>query len=359
MTPYASLPDRNFWRKAASKPDFGAQELYSKAFEIGTTTRIATAGSCFAQHIGRYLRASRATLLDKEPAPKGLGPDQAKRFGYGLYSARYGNIYSATQLRQLLADARSGRVHKDAIWQRDGRYYDALRPGLEPDGLATEQEVVVHRKAHLAAVKDLIKQTDLFIFTLGLTETWTHRRSGRAYPTCPGVIAGTFDKTLHELQVHTYPVVWRDLTEARRLMRRLNPEIKILLTVSPVPLAATARDAHVLTATTHSKSTLRAVAGDMAAAFEDVAYFPSYEMITGTPFRSQWLAADLRQVLPDGVDHVMTQFFASHPGLGPQEHGSTSSDRTQGTKPPDDTTADNPVEDDLVCEEHMLEAFAK
>jgi len=351
-TPYADLPQRNFWRHAVAERDIAAPDLYRKKFEIGTATRIATAGSCFAQHIGRHLRASNAHFLDNEPAPPGLAPETAERFGYGLYSARYGNIYSAAQLRQLLDDARAGRVHRDAIWERDGRFFDALRPGVEPDGLATRAEVIAHRKQHLARVADLFGKTDLFVFTLGLTETWVHRRTGRVYPACPGVVAGRFDPTRHVLHTQTYPAVWRDMTEARRLLRRFNPGMKMLLTVSPVPLAATARDEHVLTATTHSKATLRAVAGDMAEAFDDVAYFPSFEMITATPFQSRWLAENFRSVTSEGVAHVMAAFFAAHPGLSPRDADKPGDAGDSG----EGTATSGQV--GTICEERMLEAFA-
>ena len=315
MTPYSDLPDRNFWRKAASHRDFDAANLYQKKFEIGTSTRIATAGSCFAQHIGRYLKASNGALLDVEPAPEGFLPTSAQKFGFNLYSARYGNIYSAAQLRQLVKDAIGGAVHKDAIWEKDGRYYDALRPTVEPDGLSSPDEVIVHRKMHLMRVKELFQKTDVLVFTLGLTEAWTHRRSGRVYPTCPGVVAGTFEPQVHAFKNFTYPEVMKDLVEARRLLRKLNRNIRILLTVSPVPLVATAMDQHVLSATTYSKSVLRAVAGDMTAQFADVGYFPSYEMITGGPARGQWMAEDLRTVRPEGVAQVMQVFFRRPYGL--------------------------------------------
>jgi hypothetical protein len=76
-----------------------------------------------------------------------------------------------------------------------------------------------------------------------------------------------------------------------------------------VPLVATAGNGHVLTATTYSKSVLRVAAGLVAAQEPDVAYFPSYEVITGPQARGRYVAEDLRSVTEDGVDRVMTLFF--------------------------------------------------
>jgi len=136
MNPYHALPPASFWRKCAATADFGRDALYQPKVAIGAETRVATMGSCFAQHIGTFLGQSNATLLDMEPAPPGMSAESAKTFGYGLFSARYGNVYSARQFRELIEDAISGTVHAEAIWQKNGRAYDALRPGVEPNGLA-------------------------------------------------------------------------------------------------------------------------------------------------------------------------------------------------------------------------------
>ena len=70
---------------------------------------IATAGSCFAQHIGRALRGRGLGYLDLEPPPAFLTEDEANRLGYGLYSCRYGNIYTVRQLLQLFQEAHGER----------------------------------------------------------------------------------------------------------------------------------------------------------------------------------------------------------------------------------------------------------
>ena len=51
-----------------------------------------------------------------------------------------------------------------------------------------------------------------------------------------------------------------------------------MLTVSPVTLEATATDNDVVVANLESKSLLRAVAGQVSREFDNVHYFPSYEL---------------------------------------------------------------------------------
>lgn len=44
-------------------------------------------------------------MLNVERPPREMPRDVAQRFGYGLYSARYGNIYTARQLVQTFREA--------------------------------------------------------------------------------------------------------------------------------------------------------------------------------------------------------------------------------------------------------------
>ena len=56
-SPYKGLPRSRFWSTGVSRADpLTIADLYAKRFDIGKTDRIATAGSCFAQHIGARVR---------------------------------------------------------------------------------------------------------------------------------------------------------------------------------------------------------------------------------------------------------------------------------------------------------------
>ncbi|MDN3713211.1 GSCFA domain-containing protein [Paracoccus cavernae] len=240
---------------------------------------IATAGSCFAQYIGRRLRRAGLNVLDAEPAPRAAAEAVARDFGYGIYSARYGNIYSARHFVQLLRDALTDFVDPAYVWDRHGRYFDALRPVIEPDGFVSVDEALAMRRIHLAAVRSVFTRATCVFFTLGLTECWVERRTGRVFPTCPGVVAGHFDPALYEFVSLGHDDVLADLAELRDTLKALHPAGRLILSVSPVPLTATVSGQHVLVATNQSKAVLRVAAGAFAAGHADVDYFPSYEIV--------------------------------------------------------------------------------
>ena len=225
-SPYNGLPPRNFWRSGVSETHpLTIGDLYRKKFEIAATDEIATAGSCFAQHVANYLRKNGFNVLDVEPPPSVLAEEEARRFGYRIYSARFGNIYTVRQLLQLARDAENGFVDAVDVWTKDGRYYDALRPGVEPQGLDSVEETLALRRHHLDRVKLMFQRMNVFIFTLGLTEAWCHRASGRVYPTAPGTIAGSYDRESHVLRNFGFSDIHGDFVEFHALLRKWNPQV--------------------------------------------------------------------------------------------------------------------------------------
>ena len=286
-------------------------------FRLSPSDKVVILFSCFAQHIARHLKESGFNFLVTETAHPLLGRATAEAYGYGVFSARYGNVYTSRQLLQLIQRAYGHFAPQEAVWSSDGRYYDPFRPSIQPNGFPTLVELELDRAQHLAAVRQAIENMDVFVFTLGLTETWVDAADGSAYPTCPGVAAGVFDPTRHRLLNLSVAQVVDDMKAALGLIRQRNPHVKVILTVSPVPLMATAEDRHVLVSTVYSKSVLRVAAEVVTQELPYVAYFPSFEIITGAFNRGAYFAEDLRSVREEGVEHVMRLFFQHATAQGP------------------------------------------
>ena len=124
--PYRGLPDSAFWRRAVGGvPEAEVDPVIGAPFTIGRESRIATAGSCFAQHISRVLAERGYNYLVTETAP----PDDPDPESYGVFPARTGNIYTVRQLLQTFNRA-YGLFHPaDVAWPReDGAVVDPFRP---------------------------------------------------------------------------------------------------------------------------------------------------------------------------------------------------------------------------------------
>jgi hypothetical protein len=345
--PYKAQPAKAFWPRAvASRHYLEVDAWYTKKWPIADA-RVATAGSCFAQHIGRYLRNSGYHFVDVERPPAGLGKSHWLDFGYDMYSARYGNVYSPRQLLQLLQRALGEFRPEEPAWAHEDGFVDPFRPTIEPKPFRSAEEMTSCRATHLHAVSKIFEQADLFVFTLGLTEAWQSSIDGAVFPVCPGTQGGQFDSARHRFVNFGFQEVVDDMQAFFARVRSINPAMRFLLTVSPVPLMATATQDNVIVATSYSKAVLRAAAGHLAQVHEFVDYFPSYEIISSHPGRGMFYEPDLRSVVNAGVAHVMAQFFKEH--VPP---GRKARPRAKAAAPADDA-------EDVVCDELILASFGE
>ncbi len=308
--PYAVRKDYAFWKRSMSqRPACEVDPVTHVPFTIMRSDKVATAGSCFAQHISRTLTDLGFTYLVTEKAPA-IGATGNE--GYGVFPARFANIYTTRQLLQLFDRAYGLFDPVDAAWQtNDGRYLDPFRPRIQEGGFATVDALMSDREHHLAAVREMFEACDVFIFTLGLTEGWMSARDGAMFPLAPGVVAQNVTPSLYTFINFSVAEVEADLISVIDKIRTVNPRVRIILTVSPVALIATYEDRHVLLSTTYSKSVLRVAAETASRVRMEVAYFPSYEIISGPHARGSYFEDDLREVRPDAVAHVM-EIFARH-----------------------------------------------
>ncbi len=144
-------------------------------------------------------------------------------------------------------------------------------------------------------MRDAFAAADLFVFTFGLTEAWIHTASGTVYPTAPGTIAGRYDPEIHSFRNFDAFEVLEDFEAFRDALRAVNPKVRFMITVSPVPLTATASGEHVEVATCYSKSVLRSVCGMLKARHDDIDYYPSFELITSVTTGGKYFQENLRK----------------------------------------------------------------
>jgi hypothetical protein len=322
MNPYTGLPKAQFWKASVESPsllDVGFD--FGKKFDFSPGDVFATAGSCFAQHFAKQLVLRGGKVLHSEERHP-IVPADADH-GYGAFSARYGNLYTVRQLRELLEQALGLREFVVETAQRtDGRWVDMLRPRAVPMGFESHEHACADRAFHLHAVRQMLGQMDVFLFTLGLTETWVNTSGNYCYPVVPGAIAGRFDAALHGFRNFRVSEIVSDLEWIVRVIAEQNPAARVLFTVSPVALVATAEARSVVVSTSASKSILRAAVDEVVDAHAHVDYFPSYEIITSAPTQSRFWAEGLRDVTEKGVATVMEIFFGSRmPGIVQETQG--------------------------------------
>ena len=342
--PYRGLPSHQFWNTGVTQSPPGALDPMTNAkFQILPGEKVATMGSCFAQHISRHLVKRGLSYFITENGDPDTSPEILAARNYGVFSARYGNVYTVRQAVQLIDRAFGEFVPAEDVWETTGGYVDPYRPQIEPVAWQTADEVKASREVHLAAVRQIFLESDVLIFTLGLTETFTSKKDGAVFPVAPGVSGGSYSTDSYAFTNFGAAEVIEDLHTFLKKARKLNPTLRVILTVSPVPLIATFEPRHVLYSTTVSKAILRVAADEIRKAYDFVEYFPSFEIFSGSAIGGPYFENDLREVRQVGVDHAMRIF---------EKHMLQSG--VQNTHFIPDTTPQASRVGNVVCDEEMI-----
>jgi len=328
MHPYKGFPSRQFWSRAVVEA-LDPSDIATVPWPlIRRGDRIVSAGSCFGARLVPYLENHGLCYLRTEYPHPAFGQMAPEAMNYATYSAAYGNVYTARQLYQLLLRALGRFAPHEDRWRSADAIIDPFRPGMRYVA-RSEREFALLTAQHLRATRRAFESCDVFIATLGLTEAWVSTHDGAVFPACPGTVAGTFDPGLHEFVNFTAGEVAADLGSFVEALRAINPQVRVILTVSPVPLVATATPHHVLAAYTYCKAVLRVAAEAATREHDDVHYFPSYELVVGPHAPAEFFEPDRRTVSQPAIDIVMAAFLAqceSRDGSPADQTGRPASD---------------------------------
>ena len=342
--PYKNIANYCFWSRAMMRPAPGHIDPVVKSERIHPGDKIATMGSCFAQHISRFLSALDYNFYIPESPPQDMPAKEAERLGFGVFSARYGNIYTVRQAVQLFDRAFGSFTPMEDAWRHGDKWVDPYRPTVFPDGFTTRQEMQAERVAHFKHVRAVFEHSDWLVFTLGLTEAWRSKADGAIFPVVPGAFGGEYDPSRHAFVNFSISEVISDLQSFVEKLLTINPKLKFIFTVSPVSLIATYEDRHVLVSNTCSKSILRVAVDEIEKQYKSVFYFPSYEVITSPATQGWYYRDDLRQVTDIGVAHVMRLL---------KEH--FLSEKLPDTSANQNAPTFFPTIDDVLCDEELIE----
>lgn len=309
--PYNNLADFCFWRRVVTNQALGYIDPVTKSRVIKPYEKVATIGSCFSQHLSRRIKASGLNYFITENAPDGLSEQESIDRNFGVFSARYGNVYTIRQALQLFDRAFGYFNPIDKTWEKNNVYVDPFRPLIEPNGFESIEELNKSMEEHLSCVKKMFIEADWLIFTLGLTEAWRSKLDGAIYPIAPSVSGGEYNPLLHEFVNFSVSDMKKDFVDLMGKIKIVNPKLQILLTVSPVSIIATYEPRNVLVSNSYSKSALRVIADEMEREYDNIIYFPSFEIVTSSATYGEYYEDNLREVTQLGVNHVM-RLFTKH-----------------------------------------------
>jgi len=246
---------------------------------ISASTRTFAIGSCFARNFVVWL-AEHGFNQSEERSP------------YGTLERLMSGFESAAVLAQQFRWAFGEVDASSLLW------------------IDKNREVVEATEEAKLRLRDALLGTDVLIVTLGMSEIWYDQVTGE--PLWRSLTRDKYDPERHVFRIESVERTRHWLEVIESLRRRHAPCLKMIYTVSPIPLAATFRPVSAVTANCASKSILRAALDEFLRSHADVVgsevfYFPSYEFVStlfASPFQE-----DNRHIT-DFVTAKVLAFFA-------------------------------------------------
>jgi len=298
-------------------PERGGTRLYPLAspqaqpsFKIDMTDKIFAIGSCFARNVEIELGHAGLNVTSNERDLGIVGDSRtipSNFFNkYSIHSI-YTDLKWALERETDIGDAAIYALHKP------GMYAD-LQLGMPKLEFPVE-DIRAFRSRYLD-VMARVADADVIVITLGYVETWYDLELEHYLNSSPPQPLIKAHPGRFEFRVLSYQDVLQTLHDIHALLlkHRFKP-LKMLLTVSPVPLLSTFRDMDVLVANTYSKSVQRAAIDEFIRDVEGVDYFPSYESVTLSNPDYVWDGEgyqDYRHVAADFVAFIMQNVTAEY-----------------------------------------------
>ncbi len=293
---------------------------FTPKFHLTPIDAIFTMGSCFARNVESSLidLGVRVLLADFDfpielfnQAYGRLNTWQGtSRHGHLIRSVlnKYSPLSMLSEFQRVLEPGSVRDPFKGLIQVDSERWYD---PQVKNTAMLGLDDALRVRELVESATARVTQASAIFL-TLGFTETWLDSETGIALNVAPRPMLIKKWPDRFRFFNATHRDVMQSLEKIFELLtRRIRPDLKFIVTVSPVPLGTTFTEMDVISANAYSKATLRSVAGEFCARHPNVDYFPSYEMVMSTSPDIAW-DADKVHVTQELVDTVIGRFVRAY-----------------------------------------------
>lgn len=249
-------------------------------WKITHSTKIITLGSCFAEVLGEQLDSYKFQVL----------------------SNPFGTVFNPMSLVKLVKMSLANDLPSMGhfLLNKDNIY---LHHDFHSSFWATDSETldaIIRKK--MADVKLFLSRADVLVITLGSAFAYRSLRTTEYVTNCHKVPSSQFNKELLSLET-----IENELISLIDLLKKFNPKLQILLTVSPVRHT---KDTLLLNQV--SKSLLRVACHNLESTYEHVGYFPSYEIMIDDLRDYRFYEADLIHPNTSAQEHIFRTFVEAY-----------------------------------------------
>ena len=276
-------------------------------FTIRRDDKFYAIGSCFARGIESSLTGHKIIVESAAPEFAELQPANKELSGLG-FTNKY-NTYSILNELRWALDPDAVFPQESIVQVTKTTWYD---PHTNPSLALADLAETLERRAMMQAVTKRIKHCRAVIVTLGLAEVWRDVKADVFVNRTPIPSLFKTQPGRYEFHLTSFAENWANLEAIYALLTQYgHSDVRIVVTVSPVPLMNTFSTMDIVVANTWAKSLLRAVAQEWATAHPNVDYFPSYEIVQSSDRAAVW-ERDLRHVKGAGAHDIMELFVRNY-----------------------------------------------
>jgi hypothetical protein len=242
--------------------------------QITYNDSILAFGSCFAEHIGRFLSALHFTI-DINP---------------------FGILYNPASISQSINRILEQKTFtKEELIERNGLWHSFAHHGQFSTGDSEKTLQLINSR--LIAASERIKTCNHLLVTFGTAWIYTLRETDIIAANCHKFPEKTFSRK--RLTVEDIYIDWISLIKR---LEEINPAINILFTVSPIRHWRDGAHENQL-----SKSTLL-LAIDQLQKTTKVSYFPAYELMMDELRDYRFYAPDMLHPSETAVEYIWERF---------------------------------------------------
>ncbi len=246
---------------------------------FGLKERIFTIGSCFANEIGSLLTENK---LD-------------------VWNNQFGAVYNPISIHQLLEfglkkSLPSSKSYLEAGGVHLNYHFHSSYSSLNKDELETKI------KTSIAEANEFLKNGNRIIITYGTAFVYRLKSTNEIVANCHKVPSANFEKSLL-----TEAEIVDSFKNFHSKLKTMNPECKIILTVSPVRHLKDTLELNSV-----SKSILRLFCHSIANQFPEVEYFPAYEILLDDLRDYRFYKTDRLHPTDEAVEYIWEKFVTAY-----------------------------------------------
>ncbi len=253
--------------------------IESAKVKIGLQDPILTLGSCFSDSMGLRF----------------------KNHKFNTSYNPFGTVYNPISIFKLLEYCVNNKLPDESGFIENEElhaHYDfhSSFSALDQKNLKKNIQEQINSTHHF------LKTTKWLLLTFGTAYVYERKNNGEIVSNCHKIPAGQFNKKLltQKQILESFENIWQQIV-------KLNPDIKVLLTVSPVRHI---KDTLALNSV--SKATLRLTCDTLVNQYANINYFPSYELMIDDLRDYRFYKSDMIHPTEEAEEYIWNKFAAAY-----------------------------------------------